>query len=35
MNVRTMPGRARAVLSVVVLAAALTGLAACGSGGSI
>ena len=33
MNVRAMPGRARVVLSAVVLTAALTGLAACGNGG--
>ena len=34
MNVRAMPWRARAVLSAVMLTAALTGLAACGNGGS-
>jgi sulfonate transport system substrate-binding protein len=34
MSVRTTPRRARAVLSAVVLTAALTGLAACGNGGS-
>ncbi len=34
MSVRAMPGRARAVLSAVVMTAVLTGLAACGNGGS-